>query len=45
MSRQCCPKCEDHPILNEGLHCIFCGGYYVWKEQLNETQDKKNENN
>jgi len=36
MTRYCCPKCEDHPILNETLKCIFCGGQYVWKESKEE---------
>lgn len=42
MSRQLCPKCEDHPILNEDLSCIFCGGYYSWKTSDKNEEAKKN---
>jgi len=30
MSRQCCPDCEDHPVLMEDLSCYFCKGSYTW---------------
>ena len=30
MTRYCCPDCPDHPILNDGLVCIFCHGQYKW---------------
>ncbi len=33
MSRQLCPKCEDHPILDDCLCCMFCKGSYEWKEK------------
>ena len=33
MTRHCCPNCEDHPILNDCLECVFCGGMYIWNEK------------
>jgi len=33
MTRYCCPKCEDHPLLSDSLECIFCGGQYKWVEK------------
>jgi len=39
MTRYCCPDCEDHPILNEQLECIVCGGRYVWKEKVRGGED------
>ena len=50
MSRYCCPDCQDHIMLDEGLNCIVCKGRYVWlsiKEynQLKEIIRKEKEQN
>jgi len=33
MTRYLCPKCEDHPMLDEELYCIFCKGRYIWEDK------------
>jgi len=43
MTRYCCPHCEDHPILDDGLSCCFCGGQYVWKDKSEITYKKGKE--
>jgi hypothetical protein len=32
MTRYLCPDCKDHPLLDDTLECVFCGGKYVWKK-------------
>jgi len=36
MTKHCCPKCKEHPVLDETLKCILCEGQYVWKEKGEE---------
>ena len=42
MTRHCCPKCEEHYILNDVLECDICGGRYKWidKEIKLNKKDK-----
>ena len=40
MTRYCCPNCEDHPTLMENLDCYFCGGRYVWKDNIEVSVNK-----
>ncbi len=39
MTRHCCPKCKDHPILNGCLECDSCKGSYIWIPHIKKLED------